>query len=663
MAPSLWKRPGTKTFQLVHRSQRDPLINDPTASDRVLKLVDKGQKRKNADGVTSYAASDAGGPAPVADDLDDAALAAGDAAAYGIFYDDADDYDYLQHLRSVGAANSGDAYLVEAPVQNKQKGKRADAGGFQLSEAALARQDARDQGQFEMPDDALPSHPLDEIPYADVMASKAPTRGLQPDLDPSVREVLEALDDEAYAADDGTGTDDEDEFWGGVLEGGEVSSAREQEWDDDEGVDGAAAGVRGLQLGAEQGGDDEGEGEGSWAAVKAFQAAGGAGRPELASDDEEVATDDDFASEGGDTIGALRASMTKRPARKALTHGGMSAFSMSSSAMVRNKGLQTLDEQFDQIEKLYDESDDDSWGGSHHSGSDDESALEPQGAARADLERIMDDFLSKYEVIGGKFRPALAPLHGSGGAEDASLSANASRLDRLRHEMARLDLGDEEEGEDPEVTARRREKERILAIVERQDEEADKGGARKVPRVTILEEARRDRWDCETVLSTYSNLSNHPRMLRLRDFGRTGGSNSGSNGRPHAAQIKIDPKTGFPTVDGVSVLDARPRRGKKGQQEEQEDAVMEEDEEEEEDEEDYVPREVIKRPRAEATDDKKARKAAVKAERAARRVEKKGTKEAFSSEVKRQKRIEGRRVADGASADIRSGQEGVRRLA
>lgn len=44
MAPSLWRRPGTKTFQLVHRSQRDPLINDPSASDRVLKLVDRSQK-------------------------------------------------------------------------------------------------------------------------------------------------------------------------------------------------------------------------------------------------------------------------------------------------------------------------------------------------------------------------------------------------------------------------------------------------------------------------------------------------------------------------------------------------------------------------------------------------------------------------------------------
>ena len=44
MAPSLWRRPGTKTYTLVHRSQRDPLINDPNATDRVLKLVDKSNR-------------------------------------------------------------------------------------------------------------------------------------------------------------------------------------------------------------------------------------------------------------------------------------------------------------------------------------------------------------------------------------------------------------------------------------------------------------------------------------------------------------------------------------------------------------------------------------------------------------------------------------------
>ena len=45
MAPSLWRKPGTKTFQLVHRSQRDPLINDPEASERVLKEIHKAPVR------------------------------------------------------------------------------------------------------------------------------------------------------------------------------------------------------------------------------------------------------------------------------------------------------------------------------------------------------------------------------------------------------------------------------------------------------------------------------------------------------------------------------------------------------------------------------------------------------------------------------------------
>jgi protein LTV1 len=157
-------------------------------------------------------------------------------------------------------------------------------------------------------------------------------------------------------------------------------------------------------------------------------------------------------------------------------------------------------------------------------------------------------------------------------------------------------------------------------------------------------------------------------MLRLRDVRG-----------PKPAKITIDPKTGFPLVDGKSVLE--PRGG--------DDTIMEEEDEEEEEEEEFgesrpdmtlvpldgtdsvlllcaiaaVIREVIKRPRTETAEEKKARKAAVKAERAVRREEKKGTKEAFNSETKRQKRVQGRRVADGGAADIKSGMEGVRRLA
>jgi protein LTV1 len=115
----------------------------------------------------------------------------------------------------------------------------------------------------------------------------------------------------------------------------------------------------------------------------------------------------------------------------------------------------------------------------------------------------MDDFLANYEVIGGKYRPALEPLAG-GGAGGDSVAANTSRLDRLRAELAKLDLGEEEEGEDPEVTARRREKERILAIVERQQrEESSRKKKDRLPMVTIIEDQQKERWDCETVLSAF----------------------------------------------------------------------------------------------------------------------------------------------------------------
>ncbi|GAA6017254.1 hypothetical protein JCM10207_003662 [Rhodosporidiobolus poonsookiae] len=631
MAPSIWRRPGTRTFQLVHRSQRDPLINDPTASDRVLKAVERGQKHGAKDGASSYAPSEFGGEV---DEDEDAAAAAGDAAAYGILFDDADEYDYMKHLRSVGGA--ADAYLVEAPVQGKQaKGKgKSRAEGFQLAAPEPVEAPRR---PFEMPEDALPSHPLDEVSYTEATTTRAQPTGLRLDLDPSVREVLEALDDDAYAADDGTATDDEDAFWDGVLAGGEVDGVGEQDWsdEDDEGVQQAAAGVGKMALE----GDREG-GAGTWDAVKRFKAAQGAAG---AVSDEE----DDFASEGGDTIAELKAASARRPARRGAPSAVGSAFSMSSSAMFRNEQLRTLDDRFDQIEKLYNEDSDDSWGGSDEEVDSDDPGGEYHAAPRHDLETIMDDFLSRYEVIGGKMKPVLDPLRTTDGADAGE--TNTSKLDRLRAELQNLDLGDEVDGEDPELTARRREKERILAIVERQwEEETSRKKKDRVPMVHILADRHQDRWDCETVLSTYSNLSNHPRMLRLRD-------SMGKKKTP-LAQIKLDPKTGFPLVDGKTVLDARPNAKK------DDDTIMEEDDEDE-DENDYEFRETIKRPRDETADDKKARKAAVKAERASRRAEKKSTKETFSTEVKRQKRAQGKRVAEGGAADIRSGQEGVRRLA
>jgi protein LTV1 len=43
---SIFRRDGAQHFQLVHRSQRDPLINDSEAGQRVLKPVGRPNDRK-----------------------------------------------------------------------------------------------------------------------------------------------------------------------------------------------------------------------------------------------------------------------------------------------------------------------------------------------------------------------------------------------------------------------------------------------------------------------------------------------------------------------------------------------------------------------------------------------------------------------------------------
>jgi hypothetical protein len=43
---SKFRQPGAQHFQLVHRSQRDPLINDPDASAHVLKPFERDNVKK-----------------------------------------------------------------------------------------------------------------------------------------------------------------------------------------------------------------------------------------------------------------------------------------------------------------------------------------------------------------------------------------------------------------------------------------------------------------------------------------------------------------------------------------------------------------------------------------------------------------------------------------
>ncbi|SCV70669.1 BQ2448_3431 [Microbotryum intermedium] len=611
---SLWRKPGTRTFQLVHRSQRDPLINDPEASDRVLKEVGAKQRAKGntAGSFTSdFESTPDHAPSPAAiEGLDDA----GDAAAYGVYFDDTK-YDYMQHLRRVG--DVGESYLVEAP---SRKGKRPTGSRNAHSSEGIVVKDSP-SNKLELPEDALPSHPLDELSYADATISRTELKGLHPDLDPNIREVLEALDDDDYALDAEGNSKDEDDFFGSIVQGGELveSHGWHGAYDDDELTpdrnerDLLARSMRGLAL-AHHEDENEQIDDSLEARVARFKAtSANAPRSDVSDEDEH--------SEGGDTIAELKAGSARRPPRRGAVR----------------LGLQTLDECFDQIEKLYeDDSEDDSWGEGSGGPVEDDSAQTrstPFGQPREDLDQILEEFLSRYEILGGKMRYR---AEGDDGDQN-----HKGELDRLRSELASLDIAGSSEATDPVTMVQQLEKDTILAAVEPQRMESR---ARKGNESVDVDERPKERWDCETVLSTYSNISNHPRLLRVK-----GGPTS------RAPRIRLDEKTGFPVVESAVTS------GLKVHTMGEADEIIEDAEDDNIDG-DSPRAETIKRPRDETAEDKRARKNAVKERRSARRAEKKSTKDEFSQETRRQKRAAEKAVADGAAADVRVGQ-GARRLA
>lgn len=277
--------PDVKHYELLYRSLRDPLINESTASDRILAEVPSRKGKQKATDQDLAEEEQLAEPELKANE--------GQAAEYDIFYDDTQ-YDYMQHLRPVGE-NAGGAVLIEAPTKEKRK---------------------KDQSTtFVMPEDSLPSAPEKERNYADLLGIPQSSWGLQPDMDPKLREVLEALEDEAFATLDVEQNEDDD-FFGSLVKKGERA---EDEYSDEEWE--------------EEDEEETGEWEKEIARFKA---------PVPVSADSD---DEDFASEDGDTIADLKASSARRKPRTVVG----SSFSMSSSAMFRNQGLQDLDDRFDQV--------------------------------------------------------------------------------------------------------------------------------------------------------------------------------------------------------------------------------------------------------------------------------------------------------------------------
>ena len=194
----------SSTFQLVHRAQNDPLVHDATASSMVFTEKDAPQTSKTAKKIKQRG------------DLEEEfGLSVrpneGEAAQHGVYYDDTE-YDYMQHMRDL---DEGGGSFVEAGDYAVQKGKRKGKGkqrledalkdldlGWETKSVAESSTNLTSKASSLLPEEMLPSEFVRTTTYQDQQDLPDDIAGFQPDMDPRLREVLEALEDEAYVDDE-----------------------------------------------------------------------------------------------------------------------------------------------------------------------------------------------------------------------------------------------------------------------------------------------------------------------------------------------------------------------------------------------------------------------------------------------------------------------------
>lgn len=246
----------------------------------------------------------------------------GEATLYGVYFDDSE-YDYMQHLRPVGVAEDGvESMLVEAPSSSSKQATTKKSKGIQLKD---------------LPDGVLASQ--NEIPkesfYETQQAIPSSLAGFQPDMDPHLRQVLEALEDDAFVDNHLVESDGAD-FFEDLVADGERDEDEAVEFEFDE---------WGAQDGVQPRESDEGwEGD-----FKKFKK----------SRDHQVDSDDeleDGASEAADTVASLPMTVSvlggSKRRRKRREGSDASGYSMSSSSLGRSANHQILDEAFDQVSSL-----------------------------------------------------------------------------------------------------------------------------------------------------------------------------------------------------------------------------------------------------------------------------------------------------------------------
>jgi protein LTV1 len=207
-------------LHLVYRPQDDPLIHDENSQQRELHLVPGADRRSSSiHHNTGFCIAD------LESEIDTGSLRdnEGEAASYGIFYDDTS-YDYMQHLREVEEEASGQDRTVPALE-----------GALRMN--SLEERPQRHSSEIpSIPDDGLSGYSYQSgrrATYQNMQNTPDEIAGFQPDMDPRLREALEALEDDAYVDDQA-----EEDVFGALIQGGKGSELElvefEETYDDHE---------------------------------------------------------------------------------------------------------------------------------------------------------------------------------------------------------------------------------------------------------------------------------------------------------------------------------------------------------------------------------------------------------------------------------------------
>jgi len=579
------------SFRLVHRSQRDPLAADDDAPQHVLQPLD-------------------GAAGPV-----DPEERRKTQVKYGVYFED--DYDYMQHLRSVEEYHN--VHLSEpinAPVEVDLPDEDDDPEGLRLfrktargfvpivekskeggesskkSKATASKQEEVvnvGDGEMRLPASVFASGKESKVGLVNRGAGNANPSGPLIGWDPDIVEAL----DEDFDLDDPDNILDDDFVLkanqdDGFNESDEDDDDSEGDWtseddDSDEYVDEA----EGMDLVTTRFGNATSLGDASGGANVATGEEVGDLKARIEEMKRSMAIEAMKRMDGrGDDVDDVGSGFGDFDDLEE-TKSRFTEYSMTSSVIRRNDQLTLLDDRF---EKLYEQYDDDQIGGLDG---------EDLGSGGGGNIFKIDSTIEEGESAGvNPFNDILREFE----KQNTKLTATEV-LEKLRDMEAIKDDGDD-------------------------DDDDDDGG--ELVKMTLFEKSKEKNWDCESILSTYSNLYNHPKTIeepsRKKKKNKAGtddddASSVSSKNNGKNSQIKLSAKSGLP-------LGVLPEAGPTQRQLE----AM-----------DYDGLTRLRtaptlRPNDESAEERRARKKAVKEERRERRMEKKANTAAFKDEEKRQKK-------------------------